>query len=286
MKQLLILSGKGGTGKTTVASAFIKLSQAKTYADCDVDAPNLHLAINHQSKFHMTDFFGMHKAHIDNERCSNCGICKATCRFDAISFDDGYHINAYNCEGCGVCEMICAQHAITLSPNIAGSLILHKNEVVFSTAKLKMGSGNSGKLVSKVKKRMCNAAIDSDLAIIDGSPGIGCPVIASISGVDMALIVTEPSLSGISDLKRIVETAKSFDVKMAVCINKFDINIVKTQMIIDYCKNNNLPMVENIPFDLKAIDAINDNKTIVDIECQSGNAVKQTFIQAKEILYS
>ncbi|PKM48113.1 MAG: ATPase, partial [Firmicutes bacterium HGW-Firmicutes-6] len=177
MKQLLILSGKGGTGKTTLASAFIKMAQAKVYADCDVDAPNLHLALNHLSQPKRNDFYGMPKAEINQTLCAKCDRCIENCRFDAISVDDdGYHVDPFTCEGCGVCGMLCPVRAISLKPHIAGELMLYHEDVVFSTAQLKMGSGTSGMLVSEVKKQMKSVDIGADLAIIDGSPGIGCPV--------------------------------------------------------------------------------------------------------------
>jgi MinD superfamily P-loop ATPase len=178
MKQLLILSGKGGTGKTTVASAFIKLSVAKAYADCDVDAPNLHLVMAQDAAPERTDYYGMPKAEIDADRCTGCGLCKENCRFDAISGGNGFKVDPFACEGCGVCEAVCPANAVSLKPAIAGELTLYAGEgKVFSTARLKMGSGTSGKLVTEVKKKMRSAASpDTSLAIIDGSPGIGCPL--------------------------------------------------------------------------------------------------------------
>ena len=202
MKQLLILSGKGGTGKTTVASAFIQLSQARAFADCDVDAPNLHLVANCDSEPQREDYYGLPKAQIHTDTCLKCGSCQYHCQFKAIEKQDGvYKVNPFACEGCGVCSYVCPANAITMEEMLAGEMQLFQNaDNVFSTAQLKMGSGNSGKLVTEVKKRMRRTAKDAEIAIIDGSPGIGCPVIASLSGVNMALIVAEPSVSGISDL--------------------------------------------------------------------------------------
>jgi len=188
MKQLLILSGKGGTGKTTVASAFVKLANAKAYADCDVDAPNLHLIMHQPSEPKTTDYYGLPKAQINTDLCVQCDMCRENCRFDAISVigaNNEYKIDEFACEGCGVCEAVCMTGAISLKPAVAGKLMLYVNDDVFSTAELKMGSGTSGMLVTEVKKQMKAAAPTAELAIIDGSPGIGCPVIASISGVNM-----------------------------------------------------------------------------------------------------
>lgn len=288
MKQLLILSGKGGTGKTTVASAFIKLLEAKAYADCDVDAPNLHLAVAQDTKPKESDFYGMDKAVINTDLCTNCGICKNNCRFDAIIVEDNQHkVDSYACEGCSVCQLVCPENAINLKPYVYGGLTLYQNnDTVFSTAQLKMGSGNSGKLVSEVKKQMTDSEIAADVAVIDGSPGIGCPVIASISGVDMTLIVTEPTLSGISDLERIIKTSEIFKVKIAVCINKYDANLEIAEKIAKLCKKLNIPQTTSIPYDTCAVDAVNDGKTIVDIDCKAGQQVKKVLSETMEILHS
>ncbi|HRU41051.1 MAG TPA: ATP-binding protein, partial [Candidatus Diapherotrites archaeon] len=232
MKQLLILSGKGGTGKTTIAAAFIKLSAAKAYADCDVDAPNLHLIMGQNSEPGKIDFYGLPKAEINRELCIKCDRCRQNCRFDAILVNEEYTIDAFACEGCGVCEALCPVGAVALKPAAAGELMLYSDEGrIFSTARLKMGSGTSGMLVTEVKKQMRSAAENAELAIIDGSPGIGCPVIASLSGADMVLIVAEPSVSGISDMERIVKTAAAFQTEAAVCVNKYDTNIANTERI-------------------------------------------------------
>lgn len=209
MKQLVILSGKGGTGKTTVAGAFIKLTRARAYADCDVDAPNLHLISKHNSEPERNDYYGLPKANIDVKKCQNCSLCEANCRFEAISHGARFYVDWYACEGCGVCEFVCPARAITMKEAVAGEMMLYRNGSVFSTAKLSMGSGTSGKLVSEVKKQLASVVDKETIAIIDGSPGIGCPVIASLSGADMALIVAEPSISGISDMERIITSARA-----------------------------------------------------------------------------
>ena len=284
MKQLLILSGKGGTGKTTIATAFIKLANAKTYADCDVDAPNLHLIMNQSSEAKQTDYYGLPKAEINLDLCVECDRCRENCRFDAIKVNPDYKIDYYACEGCGLCEAICPEGAITLKPDVAGDLLLYVNSTVFSTAKLKMGSGTSGMLVSEVKRQMMFAGKDATLAIIDGSPGIGCAVIASISGVDMVLVVAEPSISGISDMERIIKTANNFQIKIAVCVNKWDTNSKNTEKIETFCQENDLPFVGRIPYDTDAVKAINNSQSIVDISCTSGRAVKDIFHKTMELL--
>jgi MinD superfamily P-loop ATPase len=287
MQQLLVLSGKGGTGKTTVASALIQLSQAKAFADCDVDAPNLDLVMHQTVEPMTTNYFGMAKAIVDEDVCIECGQCQKQCRFDAIVHDqqrETYFIDHNACEGCGVCKVICPVGAIHLESCIDGQLQLYKAERIFSTAQLKMGSGTSGMLVTQVKKQMMEQAINTDFAIIDGSPGIGCPVIASISGVDYVLIVAEPSISGISDMERIITTASRFGVKTFICVNKYDVNTEYTDKIEDYAKRKHLEFVGRIPYDTQAVKAINQGNTIVDIDCASGRAVGQIYETIKKRL--
>lgn len=283
MKQLLILSGKGGTGKTTLASSFIELSKAKAFADCDVEAPNLHL-INNSGERTNKPFFGMKKAKINQDLCIQCGLCQNKCRFNAIDFDEIYEVNEIACEGCSVCEYVCPVQAIEMVDYQYGEMTLYRDNSVFSTAELKMGSGNSGKLVMAVKEQLKENLPETDLIIIDGSPGIGCPVIASLSGVDMVLVVTEPSISGISDMERIIKVAKNFRVKVAVCINKFDTNITKTQEIEKYCSSLDIDIVGKIPFDKSILEYINQGKTIVNEKFPASNAIKSIFSKTLDIL--
>jgi len=286
MKQLLILSGKGGTGKTTVAGALIKLSQARAYADCDVDAPNLHLSMAQSAEAERNDYYGMPKAQIDAGICIGCGQCKENCRFDAIISNNGYMVDPFSCEGCGVCEAICPVDAVSMHPAIAGEQKLYRTaQSVFSTAQLKMGSGTSGKLVTEVKKRMLSSLLpETELAIIDGSPGIGCPVIASLSGVSMVLIVAEPSVSGVSDMERILHTAEIFHTPTCVCVNKADVNYELTKQIERFCEEKRMPFVGTIPYDPLAVTAINSGKTIVEIDCPSGRAVREIYAETMRLL--
>lgn len=263
MKKLLILSGKGGTGKTTIASNFIKISEARVFADCDVEAPNLHLVSEVNAPSKTEDYYGLDKYVIDQNLCTKCNICVENCRFNAIEILNGnYHINKFLCEGCSVCEMLCPANAISPVRSKDGQISLFSNKKVFATAELKMGSGNSGLLVTKVKKQLEKQIKEKDLVIIDGPPGIGCPVIASMSGVDLILLVAEPSMSGIIDLKRIIKTAYSFKIPIAVCVNKYDLNLELTDEIIQYVNNNSYNYVGRISYDLAIIDAINHGKNL------------------------
>ncbi|HBS59036.1 MAG TPA: ATPase [Firmicutes bacterium] len=284
MKQLLILSGKGGTGKTTLAGAFIKLSGAKAYADCDVDAPNLHLVMHQPGKVRRSDYYGLPKAEINPDLCVECDLCRKNCRFEAIERNPAYKMNMYACEGCGVCEAVCPMGAVSLQPAVAGKLMLSVADTVFSTAQLKMGSGTSGKLVTEVKKQLRTADVGADLAIIDGSPGIGCPVIASLSGVDMVLIVAEPSISGISDMERIIKTAEKFQVRMAVCINKYDTNMANTEKIESFCAQRKLPLAGRIPYDPAAVRVINAGRSVIDVDCLAGRAARTVYSETVKIL--
>jgi MinD superfamily P-loop ATPase len=279
MKQLLILSGKGGTGKTTVAGAFIRLSGASAYADCDVDAPNLHLLMSQSTAPERRDYYGLPKARINPELCRYCSRCRTNCRFDAIRVtDSAFKVDPYACEGCGVCQALCPAGAVTMVPAAAGETMLYRDEnIVFSTAKLKMGSGTTGKLVAEVKKNLIQAAPEAAFAVIDGSPGIGCPVIASMSGAHLALIVAEPSVSGIGDMERILKTAQTFGVRTAVCVNKYDVSPENTGKIEAYCGENDLPFVGRIPYDIEAVRAVNSGRTIVDVDCRQGAAVREIY---------
>lgn len=287
MKQLLILSGKGGTGKTTTSAAFIEFSKTKNFADCDVDAPNLHLVTNTAITPEEKTFIGSDKAFINEDKCIGCNACKNHCRFGAIiSTDNICKINPLACEGCGVCTAVCPADAVTMQPDIAGKLMLFKDQRTFSTAQLKMGRGTSGKLVAEVKKELKDnlTADANNLAIIDGSPGIGCPVISSISGVDMVLIVAEPSLSGISDMKRILETCRVFNTKSAVCINKYDTSIETAQKIEQFCEEENIPFIGKIPYDAHVPQAVNEGKSIAAIECPARIALKEVYNKVIKLL--
>ncbi|MCF7924743.1 MAG: ATP-binding protein [Candidatus Izimaplasma sp.] len=282
MKKLLFLSGKGGTGKTIIASSFIKLAKSENFADCDVEAPNLHL-IYKKGQINSKPYYGLKIAKINADKCVNCGICYDNCRFGAIDLNDSNHqINPYKCEGCGVCGFVCPQGAIDFVDSISGSIDLYKDNYLFSTGSLKMGSGNSGLLVTEVKKQLDNHY--EKITIIDGPPGIGCPVIASISGVDFVLLVSEPSYSGFSDLKRIIETINKFKIDFGVCINKYDLNIEISKEIKAYLNKQNYNFLGDISYSEKVSEIINNNEVVVDYDFVVGKEIKNIYLNTMALL--
>jgi MinD superfamily P-loop ATPase len=269
MRQLTVLSGKGGTGKTTLTASFAVLAKNAVVADCDVDAPDLHMLL-HPEVIETQEFRGSKIAVIDEAKCTKCGLCREKCAFDAVTGD--LKIDAIACEGCGVCAIVCPAHAITLAERESGKAYISKTKYGFmSHAMLYAGESNSGKLVTLVRQ---NAKIlakreNRDLIIIDGSPGIGCPVIASITGVDAALVVTEPTMSGIHDLERVLQLLGHFHVTPFVCVNMYDINVANTERIVGFCRENGVEVVGRIPFSHKVTEAMVNGKTIVEYSPRS-----------------
>lgn len=286
MKKLLILSGKGGTGKTTTAAAFIRFAGARAAADCDVDAPNLALVTGGYARTEARDFLGSDKAKIDENLCIGCGKCAELCRFGAISRAAGgvCAVDELACEGCGLCVECCPAGAARLEPDVAGRLLVHSGGGAFAEAELRMGRGNSGKLVTEVKRALYGAAGEAELAIIDGSPGLGCPVMASMNGVSLALIVTEPSVSGLSDLGRLVRTASSARVRTAVCVNRADVDTEMAARIEDWCREQGVPFLGRVPFDPAAQCAINSGRSLADTPCPAREALHGIFLRATELL--
>ncbi len=271
MKQLVILSGKGGTGKTSLAAAFAFLAHAgpcpvkAVLADADVDAANLGLVL-HPDPIATHDFIGGSVAVIDPLRCQGCGICKQVCRFDAIlSTHNGYQVDPIACDGCAACVYQCPEEAICMEPQHAGQWF-HSESRYGSLfhANLRPAQENSGKLVTLVKQQARLDALDGNypLLIVDGPPGIGCPVISAISGADLALIVTEPSAAGIHDMQRILETAAHFRIPTLVCLNKADIYPTGAAEIELFCQEKGIKLTDKIPFDKTVTQAMLNGESV------------------------
>jgi MinD superfamily P-loop ATPase len=272
MKQLTILSGKGGTGKTSITASFAVLAKNAVVADCDVDAPDLHMLL-HPEIIKEQEFIGSKMAVIDKAKCIQCGFCRETCNFDAITSD--LEVDAIACEGCGVCKVACPVGAIALVPRVSGKAFISKTKYGFmSHALLYPSESNSGKLVTLVRQnaRILAEKEKCDLIIIDGSPGIGCPVIASITGVDAALVVTEPTMSGIHDLERVLKLLDHFNVAPFVCVNMYNVNTDNTNKILGFCKENGIDVVGIIPFSSEVTDAMVNGKTIIEYSPKNGAA--------------
>ena len=264
IRELVIISGKGGTGKTSVAASLACLAKNKVIADCDVDAADMHLVLQPEVK-HSTVFEGGLKASISSDICTSCGECLRYCRFNAISGD--YIVDPISCEGCGVCAHFCPQNAIEMKRHISGKwFVSDTRHGPLVHAQLGIAEGNSGKLVTLIKKKAREIAAEkgSGLVIVDGSPGTGCPVIATMSGASVALIVTEPTVSGIHDLKRVHELARHFNIRTVVCVNKADINTENTAAIKSFCEGNGIQLVGVIPYDTDMTGAQFAGKSVVE----------------------
>jgi MinD superfamily P-loop ATPase len=273
MTEIVIISGKGGTGKTTVTAAFASLAKKKVMADCDVDAADLHLILNPEIK-HKEDFYSGKTAFIRRDECTECGECVNVCQFDAISPD--YVIDPVSCEGCGVCVWFCPIDVIDFNENHSGQWFISNTRFgPMVHAKLCIAEENSGKLVTLVRRQAKLLAEENSLEniIVDGAPGVGCPVISSITGASAVLIVTEPTLSGVHDLERVVElSAKHFNIPTFVCVNKYDLNTEICNKIENYCKENKIHFAGRIPYDDNVTKAMVEGKNI--IEYSNGEVAK------------
>lgn len=273
--ELVVLSGKGGTGKTTIAAALSELSRCTVKVDCDVDAPNFYLFYKGYN-IEKDDFHGGKKAFIDEKICNKCGICKAVCKVDAIK---DYKVNSLQCEGCGACVLICPEKAISLDDEKSADVFVTKTDKgVISRAEMAVGSEGSGKLITILRKNGKKFADNESLTIVDGSPGIGCPVISSITGCDAALIVAEPTVSGIEDFMRVTSLCEHFSIPVMVCINKYDLNEKITVEIERICNEHNYKIAGKVPYDDTVIKSINEMKPVVYYEESTANkAIRQMW---------
>ena len=288
MKQILIISGKGGTGKTVITASFASLAKNKVMADCDVDAADLHLLLHPKIK-EEHNFEGGKTAIINEEKCIGCGKCQEVCRFEAVREEgDKFKIDPLACEGCGTCTLVCPENAIILKAENVGHWFISETKYgPLVHAKLGIAQENSGRLVSLVREKSMDIALKKgvDYVIIDGPPGIGCPVIASISGVDLALIVIEPTLSGMHDAQRAINVAKHFGIKTAVCINKNDLNLKNSETIKKDCLKSDVPVIGEIPFDKIVPESLVHEKPIVEYkDCRVSSEIKNLWNKITEIL--
>jgi MinD superfamily P-loop ATPase len=263
MKEVVVLSGKGGTGKTSIVGSLAAITQSKVLADCDVDAADLHLLLQPVTQ-QKHEFWSGQVAVIDEEKCTQCGLCQEVCRFDAIN---DFRIDSIPCEGCGFCFHICPDEAIIMRENLSGHWFISETKYgSLVHARLGIAQENSGKLVALVRQqaRLLAEKQGFNYIISDGPPGIGCPVISSLSGVNLALLVTEPTLSGIHDLERVLGVCHHFGVPAIVCINKYDINEDNTRQIENYCLGQGVEVATKIPFDNVVTEALVKGLPVVE----------------------
>jgi len=263
VKEIVVLSGKGGTGKTSITGSLALLAENKVLADCDVDAADLNLLLDPCIE-EKHDFAGGQVAFIDPDKCSRCNLCTQLCRFNAIT---DFKVDELDCEGCGLCSHACPVEAIEMRPSFSGHWFISSTRYgPLVHARLGIGQENSGKLVAEVKRQARKLAEKSsaDYIIIDGPPGTGCPVISSLTGAGIALLVTEPTLSGVHDLKRIIQVCQHFDVPALVCINKYDLNEGNSSSIELYCKSLDIAVAAKIPFDTVVTEAMVQGKPILE----------------------
>jgi MinD superfamily P-loop ATPase len=263
VKEVVVLSGKGGTGKTSIVGSFAALAKNAVLADCDVDAADLHLLLKPRIR-QKHEFWSGQVASIAQDRCTQCGLCQEMCRFRAIA---DFTVDRTSCEGCGFCSRICPADAITMKENMAGHWYISDTSCgPLVHARLGVAQENSGKLVATVRKQAKTLAESGnfDYIISDGPPGIGCPVISSLSGADLALLVVEPTLSGIHDLERVMAVCHHFAIPALVCVNKYDINRDNTQNIEDYCREQGTKVIAHIPFDNAVTEALIHGQPVVE----------------------
>jgi len=280
MKEIVVLSGKGGTGKTSIVASFAALAQSKVLVDCDVDAADLHLLLNPKVK-EEKEFWSGQIAFIDKEKCTECGLCQELCRFGAIK---DFEVDPLSCEGCGFCYQVCPADAITMKDSMSGHSFISETKYGYLChARLGIAQENSGKLVALVRQnaKLIAERENLDYIITDGPPGIGCPVISSLSGASLALLVTEPTLSGIHDLERVIGVCRHFGIPVLVCVNKYDLNEGNTYRIESYCTNEGIEVAARISFDNAITEAIVQGLPVVEY---SNNKVTQQIKELWQII--
>ncbi len=286
MKELVVISGKGGTGKTSLVASFAALARSRVLADCDVDAADLHLVLNPKVQ-HTEDFSGGKVARIVAERCTACGRCREVCRFDAVSEGEAYSIDPVNCEGCGVCVWNCPEEAILFEAAVNGQwFISETRHGPMVHARLGIAEENSGKLVTLVRSQARRIAEEGgrELVIVDGSPGIGCPVIASITGADLVLVVTEPTLSGKHDMERVAELTRHFGIPTMVCVNKWDLYPTVAESIEKDALDRGMKVAGRVRYD-RAVTRAQVAKTSV-VEYTGGAITEEIKSVWRHILYA
>lgn len=285
MRQLAVISGKGGTGKTTISAALAYHARPAVLADCDVDAADLHLVLQPQLES-QEPFHGPQLARIDRDRCDECGLCIEHCRFAAIT--DDLQVLRDRCEGCGVCELVCPLGAVTMTQRVSGVVRRSTTRLgPLVDAELGIGEEASGLLTTLVRRRASEVAEAEALEriIIDGPPGIGCPAIAATRGTDMVLVVTEPTPSGIHDLQRALAMVRHFAVPVAVAVNKADINPTNTHRILQLCQSASVPVVGVLPYDEAATAAMIAGRTVPEYRADRlAHQIREMWSQLIQIL--
>ncbi|MDX9908584.1 MAG: P-loop NTPase [Mariniphaga sp.] len=288
--EIAVISGKGGTGKSSISAAFATLNKKVVLADCDVDAANLHILFDptHEEE---EIYISGELAVIDYDKCTNCGLCISYCRFDALDYNDEnlVEVDDIYCDGCQLCFRVCPEEAIEMVKNDKSRMYsgtFRNGKMVYG--KLAPGEENSGKLVSRVREKAKEIAQNHNLEtiIIDGPPGIGCAVISSITGVDYVIVVTEPTISGLHDLKRTLEITEKFSVKTRVIINKNDLNFQVSKEIENYCSSRNIPVIASLPFHPQVVEAMINKKSIVEFAPNSlvAKQLEEAFISISQFV--